>query len=168
MNLNWRLSHTRGYLALGMLAEAEAELNAADAGGGAELPEVRMLRVALLHEKQDWPALRTLARALVETQPEEAGWWVSLAFATRRASSLAEARTILLEAESRHRDEAIIQFNLACYAAQIGAIDEARERIRRAIDLNEAFRELARHDPDLDPLRAIDPEFPGPIPARPG
>lgn len=160
MNLSWRLSHARGYLALGMLSAAEAELDAIDAADAAQ-PEVQALRVALLHEQQDWPRLQRLARDLVRLQPAEPGWWVSLAFATRRAESLEQARAILLEAEPQHGGEAIIQFNLGCYAAQLGALDEARSRVLRAIATSEDFREIARHDPDLEPLRAIDPGFPG-------
>jgi Flp pilus assembly protein TadD len=122
---------------------------------------VAAVRVALLHEAQDWTRLRELARGLVERSPREPGWWVSLAYATRRAESLEEAREILLAAESYHADQAIIQFNLGCYEAQLGALDAARTRVRRAIMLNEHYRVIARHDPDLDPLRVEDPEFPG-------
>jgi tetratricopeptide (TPR) repeat protein len=160
MNLRWRLSHARGYLELGMVREAAAELDAiepADADDAA----VRALRVALLHELQDWPRLQQLARELVARQPDEAGWWVSLAFATRRCESLEGARAILLEAEQRHAAEPVIHFNLGCYAAQLGALDEARVRVLRAIALSEDFRAIARSDPDLAPLRAVDPEFPG-------
>ncbi len=163
MNLRWRLSHTRGYLALGMLVEAEAELAAIEPADASQ-PEVQALRVALLHEQQDWARLQTLARELVARQPEEPGWWVSLAFATRRMSSLEQARAILLEAEPRHGEEAIIQFNLGCYAAQLGGLEEARRRVLRAIELREDFRMIARHDPDLEPLRQQDPGFPGTSP----
>ena len=164
MNLRWRLSHARGYLALGMLTEAGAELDAiAPAEAGAT--EVQTLRVALLHELQDWPRLLVLARELVARQPEEPGWWVSLAFATRRVESLAQAHTILLEALGRHANEAIIHFNLGCYAAQTGALDEAARRVRHAIALSEDFREIARRDSDLEPLRAVEPGFPGPATA---
>lgn len=159
MNLRWRLSHVRGYLALGMLREAEAELDAIAPPDATTTP-VLSLRVALLHEQQDWSRLRDLARELVSVQPEEAGWWVSLAFATRRCESLQQARAILLEAEQRHAAEAIIHFNLGCYAAQLGALDEARRRVLHSIALSEEFRTIARHDPDLEPLRVQDPAFP--------
>src|SRR5690606_40549473 len=105
------------------------------------------------HEVKDWGRLRTLARDLVAREPEYAGWWVSLAFATRRIDSLRGAREILIQAEGLHADEPIIQFNLGCYEAQLGALPEARRRVLRAIALSEEYRQIARHDPDLDPLR---------------
>jgi tetratricopeptide (TPR) repeat protein len=163
MNLRWRLSHARGYLELGMLREAEAELDAIDPAD-ADHADARALRVALVHELQDWPRLQQIARNLVARQPEEPGWWVSLAFATRRCDSLERAREILLEAEQHHPAEAVIHFNLGCYAAQLGALDEARDRVMRSIALSEDFRAIARLDPDLAPLRAADPDFPGPGP----
>jgi predicted Zn-dependent protease len=161
MNLRWHLSHARGYLDLGMVREAAAELDAVDPSH-ADDAAVRVLRVALLHEQQDWPRLQQVARELVARQPGEAGWWVSLAFATRRCESLERAREILREAEHRHPAEPVIHFNLGCYAAQLGDLDEARSRVLRAMALSEDFRAIARSDPDLAPLRAVDPGFPGP------
>jgi tetratricopeptide (TPR) repeat protein len=155
MNLRWHLSHARGYLELGMVREAAAELDAIPDADSDRL-EVCALRVALLHERCDWRALRRLAEVLVTRQPAEAGWWVSLAFATRRADSLEKARAILIEAEKLHGTNAVVQFNLGCYACQLGELDEARLRLRRAITLNEDFRDIAQHDPDLEPLRAAD------------
>ena len=156
MNLRWHLSHARGYLDLGMVAEAEAEL-AAIGSPENDRPEVHAVRVALLHEKRDWHELRRIAAVLVERQPDEPGWWVSFAFATRRTMSLEEAREILLAAERAHPQEAIIHFNLGCYACQLGEFDEARRRVARSIELRSELRELAHHDPDLQPLRDQDP-----------
>lgn len=156
MNLRWHLSHARGYLDLGMFAEAEAEL-AAIPSPDDDLPEVHALRVALLHEKCDWLELRGVAAGLVQRQPDEPGWWVSFAFATRRTRSIEDAREILLAAERAHPQEAIIHFNLGCYACQLGEFDEARRRVWRSIELRSELRELAHHDPDLQPLRDQDP-----------
>ena len=86
MDLRWRLSHARGYLQLGMLREAEAELDAIEAADAGR-PDVAPVRVALLHELQDWPRLQIVARDLVAQAPDQPHWWVSLAYATRRAES---------------------------------------------------------------------------------
>jgi len=157
MNLRWQLSHVRGYLDLGMVAEAEAEL-AAIPPPASERPEVHALRVAVLHEKRDWPELRRVAAVLVQQQPDQPGWWVSFAFATRRTASIEDAREILLAAERAHPEEAIIHFNLGCYACQLGELEEARRRVWRSIELRSELRELAHHDPDLQPLRDQDPQ----------
>jgi len=52
-----------------------------------------------------------------------------------------------------------VLFNLACAESLAGRTDAALEHLTRAIELDERFREYARTDSDLDPLRA-DPRFP--------
>ncbi len=148
-----RLSHARGYLELGMLDEAEAELDRIPPPLGEEV-EVLAVRLAIFQERQNWPALRDLARLLVARSPGEAAGWVTWAYAVRRADSLAEAEKILLAAETQHPEEPTIQFNLGCYACQRGDLAAARLRVDRAIALEPRFADAAKTDPDLAPLRA--------------
>jgi Tfp pilus assembly protein PilF len=140
---------------LGMFNEALAELQKISI----EDKEASALRVEVLHAAQKWTRLRRFAARLVDHEPGEVGWWVSLAFATRRCVSIQEARKLLLRAEELHADEAIVQFNLGCYACQIGALEEARDRVRRSIAADPHFLEIARNDSDLAPLRETDPQF---------
>jgi Flp pilus assembly protein TadD len=152
MQLKWLLSHARGYLELGMVEEAAAEL--------ARIPEtdtrdfeVRVLQALVLQEQKSWARLVPLAAELVQEKPKDASWWIMWAYATRRADSLAAAEKILLEAGQLHPREATIQFNLGCYTCQRGDLAAARAYVNRAIALNETFREAAATDPDLEPLR---------------
>ncbi len=149
------LSHAQGYLELGMLAEAAAEL-ACISGPDAQSRDVIGVRLALLHEQADWPAARDLARDLVRHAPDDAGIWITWAYATRRAETLAAAELILLEAERHHPTEATIQFNLGCYACQRGDLALARRRVNQAVALDQKFAALALSDPDLEPLRVHD------------
>jgi len=153
MDLKWRLAHARGYLGLGMIAEASAELDQVPPEMAQEM-DVLVLRALVLQEQGAWPALRNVASELVLRQPMEPGWWVTWAYATRRSQSLAAAEAILIEGERAHPDEATIQFNLGCYACQRGDLAEARRRVDRAIALEPSFRKTAESDPDLAPLRA--------------
>lgn len=147
-----RVSYARGYLELGLLNEAGEEL-ARLSPGEQETAEVLVLRIAIHQAREDWPSLQAASATLVELQPEEAGGWITWAYATRRADSLAAAEQILLQAEIRHPREGTIQFNLGCYACQRGDLFAARRRVERAIALEASFRELAATDPDLEPLR---------------
>ena len=153
MKSGWRLSHARGYLGLGLLEEAAAELAALPADE-AESLDALALRTLVLQAQQQWLLLQPVAAALVGRQPEEAGWWIIWAYATRRAESLASAEAILRDAEIRHPEEPAIQFNLGCYACQRGDLTEARRRVDRAIALDATFRQQAADDDDLAPLRA--------------
>jgi tetratricopeptide (TPR) repeat protein len=71
----------------------------------------------------------------VKVEPEEAAWWINLAYATRRAESVEKAEKILLRARELHHD-ALIEFNLACHASVIGQLEDARVRLRHAIEID--------------------------------
>lgn len=148
-----RISHAQGYLALGMVAEAAAELAQLPAAY-AERPEAQAVQLAVLHQQEKWGEVRDLARVLVRRSPAEPALWVTWAYATRRSESLAAAEKILLEAVTHHPVEATIQFNLGCYACQRGDLTTARALVNRAIELDPKFVQLAATDPDLAPLRA--------------
>jgi tetratricopeptide (TPR) repeat protein len=147
-----RLSYAQGYLELGMLAEAGAELDRIT-GPEAGRSEVLAVRLAVYQEQQNWAAARETASELVRRNPAAAATWVTWAYATRRAASLEAAEEILLQGEDLHPREPTIKFNLACYACQRGDLALARLRLRQAIALDDKFALLAETDPDLAPLR---------------
>ena len=147
-----RISYAQGYLALGMVTEAAAELEQL-APADAQRPEAQAVRLAILHEQKKWIEVRDLSREMVHRTPGEPALWVSWAYATRRAESLEAAEKILREAEAQHPAEPTIQFNLGCYACLRGDLVTARAYVDRAIALDEKFAQLAATDPDLDQLR---------------
>ena len=63
-----------------------------------------------------------------------------------------KAEAILLRAQTIHPKVAMIALNLACYASVMGRMEEAKERLRHAINLDKDFRKLALDDEDLKPL----------------
>ena len=146
------LQYAEGYLALGMKREAAEALDEIASGEENALPALAM-RAAVFHELADWPRAAEAATPLCERSPNDAGHWIQRAYAVRRARTLEEARVVLLEAMERHPEESIIRFNLACYEAQLGRLDEARAFLAQACRLNPNCAELAKTDPDLEPLR---------------
>jgi tetratricopeptide (TPR) repeat protein len=153
MQPRWLLSHARGYIELGLLEEATAEL--------AQLPpdsidsdEALALRMEIFRAQSRWIKLRLTAGELTRRQPANADAWITFAYATRRAESLHAAEAILRAAELRHPHEPTIQFNLGCYACQRGDLAEARRRVDAAIALEPHFKIAAQTDPDLAALRA--------------
>jgi tetratricopeptide (TPR) repeat protein len=85
--------------------------------------------------------------------PEEPAWLVALAYAVRRSRGLPFANEILLRASEKFPNCGTIQFNLACYAAQLGRLDDARQHLGRAIQLDKEFAAIAKTDPDLAMIR---------------
>jgi Flp pilus assembly protein TadD len=156
MKPSWRISHAQGYLGLGMVEEAAAELDHLPPADR-ERHEVLLLRAAVLQEQKNWAILRDVAYKLVLQKPDEPGGWITWAYATRRALTLVAAEFILLDAERRHPDEPTIQFNLGCYACLRGDLAEARRRVDRAIAIEKEFAAAAATDPDLAALRGAAP-----------
>lgn len=138
------------------MAEAQAELDRIS-GPDADTTPVIAMRMAVLQEAEEWPKLATLAGKLVERTPSEAAGWVTWAYATRRAKTLAAAEAILIRAERLHPHEPTIQFNLGCYACLRGDLAAARRRVDRAVALDPKFLHAAATDPDLAALREAGP-----------
>jgi tetratricopeptide (TPR) repeat protein len=76
----------------------------------------------------------------VKADPENPAAWVNLAYAVRRAESILTAEAILLKARALHPENALIAFNLACYASVAGDMEEAKARLQHAIDLDNVRR----------------------------
>jgi tetratricopeptide (TPR) repeat protein len=115
---------------------------------------VLLARLAIYHGLKKWELLAVVAKKLTEWNPKEPGFWVELAYATRRAESIHAAHAILTRAASLHPTDATIQFNLACYEAQMGSLDRAKAHLKRATKIDLKFRLMGLEDPDLEPLWA--------------
>ena len=115
--------------------------------------EVLGARVGIYLAAGKWDMAAAVASHLVKTEPETAGWWINLAYAKRRCESIESAEAILLRARELHHDNAMIEFNLACYASVACRFEEAKERLKRSIELDKQFQKLAIDDEDLRPLR---------------
>jgi Flp pilus assembly protein TadD len=140
-----------GYCELGMFDEAERTLEQIDAEDK-HRKEVLSARVDLYMAMQKWDLVAEVARSLVDTEPENAAWWINLAYATRRAESIDKAQAFLLQARKLHPNNAIIVFNLACYACVTGHVEEAKTHLKHALALDTKIRELALRDRDLQTL----------------
>ncbi|HWK29081.1 MAG TPA: tetratricopeptide repeat protein [Solirubrobacter sp.] len=66
-----------------------------------------------------------------------------------RAKDYERAYTITAEGLEHHADNASLQYNLACFAARAGRLDDARAHLERAFALNPRTREWAHGDADL-------------------
>jgi len=147
------LRYAAGFIALGLPADASAELAAIAPADRDSLP-VLALRAHVSAELADWPTAAALGESLCQRAPGDAGHWIQWAYAVRRHTGIPAARDILLNALALHPSEPILHFNLACYDAQLGNLPAARSRLRNACELDGACREMALADSDLEPIRA--------------
>lgn len=99
-----------------------------------------------------WDLLAVVAKKLAEWNPKEPGFFIEFAYATRRAESIHAAHAILTRAAGLHPTNPTIQFNLACYEAQMGSLERVKAHLERATAIDTKFRLIALEDPALEPL----------------
>lgn len=146
--LNKALSYANGYRELGMFKDSLEELSRLPEELAARVKTLQM-KLAIYFDAKDWQAAECTAKEITLREPDNPGHFANLAFATRRSNSLAEANSILLAAIERFPDEAIIHFNLACYACIEGDLETAKDRLAKSISLDPAFLDTAKSDEDL-------------------
>lgn len=92
---------------------------------------------------------------------EARGWelWAPLAplYGAGEYAEVADRLGALVAASPQYP---MLFFNLACCESQLGRTRDALDHLRRAVDMSEEFREAAKDDSDLDPIRD-EPEFGG-------
>ncbi len=115
--------------------------------------EVRDAQLNLYMAARKWEMAAAVAGEMAKLEPENARWWINLAYSVRRIEGIEKAEAILLRAREIHPESAIIAFNLACYACVSGRIDEAKLRLRIAVNLDKDILKLAVDDEDLGTLR---------------
>ena len=147
------LEAAQGWLELGNHLEANEELEKIAADWRSH-PDVLEVRWEIYAKAGQWAGNVDIGRALTQLAPERAGSWIKFAFALHEMKRTQEAWNALLPVATNFPRESTIPYNLACYAAQLGRLAEARDWLAQAFRLGNV-RELklrALEDPDLAPL----------------
>lgn len=144
-----------GWLGLQNRVEARRELEQISPRNR-EHPDVLEVAWVICAEGREWAEGLRVARLLVEKAPKRATGWLHQSYALRRAAAggLEAAWDALLPAVAKFPKEATIPYNLACYACQLGRIDEAKAWFDQAIHVGgkKSIKEMALADQDLEPL----------------
>ncbi|HKQ39298.1 MAG TPA: tetratricopeptide repeat protein [Verrucomicrobiae bacterium] len=148
------LEAAKGWFILGDVAEARNELNQIDRKF-ARHPDVLEVEFALAAKKRLWTSCMDIAAALLERAPDRPTAWINCAITLHQLKQTQEAWDALYTVRNRFPKVSTIPYNLACYACQLGRIDDSRQWFKRALTVGgKKIRSLALEDPDLQPLWA--------------
>jgi Tfp pilus assembly protein PilF len=152
-----RLSAAEGWISLGNVGEANAELEAITAGVRSH-PEVLQVRWYVFAKAEQWEACVDIAATLTQLRPRQRFGWIHLVAALRRQGRFSEAIRVLDQAVRLCGDTPTFAFNLACCHAKVGEPRKAKQHLKRAFELargNEALNHLrtrALDEPELEPV----------------
>jgi predicted Zn-dependent protease len=147
------LDAAEGWLGLGDWLEANEELERITPAMRAH-PFVLHVRWSIYAKANRWEMAAEVARGISEMLPDNSWGWIQWAYSLHELKRTKEAQGVLLPVVDKFPDESMIQYNLACYACQLGELKEAFQWLEKAIDSagNEDVRLTALDDPDLEPL----------------
>lgn len=153
------LRAAEGWLDLGNPREANLELEQVSR----ELrdhPEFLLVQWHVRHAEKDWTACVQVAEALTRRAEREPHSWILLANSLYFAKRTQEAYDLANSKLEDFPGAWPLRYNLACYACQLGHMDEARSWLAKASEMGNAgaIQKQARQDPDLSPLWASDPK----------
>ena len=147
------LSAAVGWLELGNKNEARDELHKISAEVRHH-PDVLELEWTLASDAKDWEGCVEIGEVMVQTTPERAFGWVHRSYALHELGRTQEAWDALIPAAPRFPKEFLVPYNLACYAARLDNLDDARFWLSKAIIIAglPKIKAMALQDSDLQPL----------------
>ena len=150
---NKHLEAAEGWLELGNCKEANEELENIAPELKAH-PFVLEVRYRIFAETKRWEEAVEIARTLSEMLPDNSWGFIHYAYSLHELKRTKEAYGVLIPVADKFSDSTI-RYNLACYSCQLGNLQEAMQWLKLAIDLagKKDIRQMALHDPDLEPLR---------------
>ena len=147
------LEAAQGWFELGNCIEATEELEQITPEMRGR-PDVLVVRVAIYEAAKKWEYAAEIAKAISEFAPESPFGFIHQAYSLHELKRTQEAWNVLLPVVDKFPKEYIMRYNLACYACQLGNLKEARDWLKKAIDMagTNEVKLMALDDPDLEPL----------------
>jgi predicted Zn-dependent protease len=142
----------QGYAELGMHKDALEELDALPEVLR-ENPQVLEMRLIILMQKETWREAFSVSKRLCKAAPQAPIAFIHAAFCLHELGRTDEAKFTLLNGPAALQEDPTFHYNLACYECVLGDIESARAHLDRCFSLDKKFREFARTDPDLYPLK---------------
>ena len=142
-----------GWLELGNPADAKEEFEKVSPASRCH-PDALEVLWQIHARKREWERCIEAARELTMVDRKVAFGWIHLSFALHELKRTQEAYDNLIGVLDAFPDEWLMRYNLACYACQLGNLDEADRWLAGAVLKGDRKRikRMAKDDPDLAPL----------------
>jgi tetratricopeptide (TPR) repeat protein len=146
------LRAAQGWIGLGNHAEADKELDEIKPQLRTH-PDVLEARWLICAHAKKWDACVDLAAAIVKLAPKRSFGWIHRSYALHGLKRTQEAFDNLLPVANAFPKVWMIPYNLACYCAQLGRIEESKDWFKKAMTIDEdTVKREGIDDPDLKPL----------------
>lgn len=138
----------QGYLDLDMPNDALAELDRLSPGD-LDREDVLQMRLFVLMRMRSWPAALEVCEKMRRLFPESSSGFIHGAFCLHELGRTAEAKKLLIGGPPILAKDPTFFYNLGCYDAVLGNLEEAVAAIRTSFEMDDKFRDIAKYDPDL-------------------
>jgi len=117
--------------------------------------EVLQVRLFVFMRSRRWAEALTICAALRDGDPEHTTGYIHGAFCLHELGRTQEAKDLLLQGPASLLREATYYYNMGCYDAVLGNIEQAHHALEISIRMDDKFREIAKYDPDLKIVVAL-------------
>ncbi len=149
----YHLLAAQGWLELGNDFEAFQELEKVSSKFSTH-PDVLSVRRRILGRSKNWLNALNIAKSICQLEPNHLFSRIHQAYDFYAVKRGPEEQAVLRAAPMRLPNFFAVPYNLACYACQLGDLEEAWDWLKMAIEMTdiEEIRKLVLSDPDLEPL----------------
>ena len=116
-------------------------------------PDVLELRWQICARASEWEGALEVAQVMTRSAPDRVSGWVNESVALYRLKHTQTAHDLLGGVVGRFPKDWVVPYNLACYCAQLGRLDDSEAWFEKAASIgHHAVRRVGIADPDLKPL----------------
>jgi Flp pilus assembly protein TadD len=149
-----QLRAAKGYAELGMTRESLAELDAMEDPHQTR-PEVLALRLHHLMHRKSWARALRVSQQLCRVAPDCGTGFLHAGFCLHQLGKTAAAKQLLLKGPTSLLKEPIYYYNMGCYEALLGNLQDAEVHLKISFHMEKSFRDLAKKDPDLKAIHEL-------------
>ena len=124
-----RLRAAEGWLELGLPRDAAQELDGLSPRS-CDSSLALKIQWRIRAAAGEWETCVRIGERLVELDADEAFGWIHRSYALHELKRTREASDLLTPALDKFPEEDLVPYNLACYACQLGRIEEAKQLLK--------------------------------------